>query len=86
MQHYPVLLLILPLLFIIASAQNCDSEVSLDYSTCLFRLDYADSTCTDFSFINCEWEECVAYYYDSDNNYQCTHYQDFTYNSWSLCT
>lgn len=64
---------------------GCDSPHGFDHSTCVFYMNYLDSSCNNFNFQQCSWEECVAWDY-SNNQTTCIQYDTFYDNSWSYCT
>ena len=74
-------------LTLLTIAQSCETTYNLGYSECTLRVNYIDSTCTDFNFDHCSWTECVQWSYSTiTNTTYCSLYHTFSDSSWSGCT
>jgi len=68
--------LVIILAILLAIATSCETQHSFDHSadSCTFYMNYEDDTCTNFTFTDCTWQECVAWD-TSGNTTTCSQYQ-----------
>jgi hypothetical protein len=71
---------------VLATSQNCPTFYHLGESSCTFHIEYTDSSCNDFTFIQCAWDECSNT--DSQNGISphCDRFHPHTDSDWNRCT
>ena len=65
------------LVFAFHPAFACQQLYSFDHSTCVFRLAFTNSSCTQFQLTQCTWQQSTGFFFTSESMQS---------RSWSVCT